>query len=352
MTAFEPASSAASYLDGLSRAQPNPRHMWSESLTDASVSVPTTGSHPTFTPVQQSSWEDTHSSAASLVEFVDDGASNGPIPITEPSVPTTVTSDFTDAQGDPASAALKTEMELLRDQLNRAKEWQETVTDLESVPSVLHGSKPFADSLQLDKSSELLSTEIEMLKLRLERAREWHESGMDIKPAPPVLDGYQPVSDPLNDRGEATVTRLDTSPDSLNANIESLKIHIERAKQWQESGMNEIPSPPIFKDAHLAVNPMDADIPSTEVLFESEDSDALNELKSAAVDAGERFPAASGRLDTAPDTLKREMELLKIQLERANKWQETIKPAPPVLPGYEPVADPLNDLTPPVNRRW
>lgn len=60
--------------------------------------------------------------------------------------------------------------------------------------------------------------------------------------------------------------------------------------------------------------------------------------------------ASAAQLDAAPVPLTTKIERLKVELELAREWQEanmSIKPAPPLHNGYQPVADPLNDLKPP-----
>jgi hypothetical protein len=64
--------------------------------------------------------------------------------------------------------------------------------------------------------------------------------------------------------------------------------------------------------------------------------------------------ASSVELDATPVSLSTKMERLKVELKLADEWNTEIlmngiKPAPPIHNGYQPVADPLNDLPSPMD---
>jgi hypothetical protein len=250
----------------------------------------------------------------------------------EPVVPATDSTidSVNDADvGEPCS--LKEEMELLKAQIERAREWQETGPAIKPAPSAVPGYRSAADPLidlkrshSPDVARSSFKTEIELLEFQLELAMDWQKVNMAFMPAPPKPEPF----------GETALSSADEAYESLRTKIELLKDQLEHAKEeWnaKKSKMEPTPWISLIDLADLSTGqkvtsgPHEAD-DFVDVSFSSDNTDWTTE------------PASS----------MEEMDLLREQIDRAKKWRETtLEPAFPIFNGVRPLSDPLNNATKP-----
>lgn len=118
------------------------------------------------------------------------------------------------------------------------------------------------------------------------------------------------------------------------------------AREWQRNQAAER----ISMEAKFAPLEIADSGPSNDDVYDAGYDDAFTGSLTPATASALYSSSASAQLDSAPVPLATKIERLKVELELAREWQETnmeIKPAPPLHNGYQPVADPLNDLKPP-----
>jgi hypothetical protein len=150
---------------------------------------------------------------------------------------------------------------------------------------------------------------------------DWQKVNMAFMPTPPV-------GDPLSGTSETSHPSVDDAYVSLRTKIGLLKNQLEIAKEeWKNSKLMAEPTPWISL---------------SDLAHRSRIRRTTTPTPPNYVDAS--FSSDDAELSTEPGSLKEEMELLREQIDRAEKWSETtIKPAPPVVNGFRPSSGPLND---------
>lgn len=220
--------------------------------------------------------EDARPAAENAVFSVPDtGPSTGSMSVVAELISSVAPVPYT-STGDVAPASLDTEIDQLKDRLEAAKQWQKTSMDIKPAPATLSGqSKHLVDestSEQFDAAPASLETEMALLKDRLEAAREWQATCMDITPPPNVppsisdpvdnpketpVDTAFEVSDARPSTGSMSVVaelvskvpyfptfdHFGSARDPHTTEIEQLKDRLEAAKEWQEAGMDITPVP-------------------------------------------------------------------------------------------------------------
>jgi hypothetical protein len=295
---------------------------------EPSSSIKATISEPSSLTNPISSIDD----AVDLSIFVPTDAAPTDSQILEPVVPATDSTidPVKDSDvGEPCS--LKEEMELLKAQIERARQWQETGPAIKPAPSVVPGYRSVADPLidlkrshPPDVARSSFKTEIELLEFQLELAMDWQKVNMAFMPAPPKPE-------PLS---ETALSSADEAYESLRTKIELLKDQLEHAKEeWNAKKSKMEPTP--------WISLMDLSDPSNGQTVTSSPHEADD-----FVDVS--FSSDNTDRTTEPASSMDEMELLREQIDRAKKWRETtLEPAFPILNGVRLVSDPLNNATKP-----